>query len=108
MFGRQPRVWGDFSKPVRRAATATGSAGTLGRSCLALDIDCLVCGEIKYHEALDVSQAGLGVIELGHDVSELPLVAVLADAVVRLGVPQDKIVVLDQGGNWAYPEAVRV
>ena len=108
VFGRQPRVWGDFSKPVRRAATATGSAGTLGRSCLALDIDCLVCGEIKYHEALDVSQAGLGVIELGHDVSELPLVAVLADAVVRLGVPQDKIVVLDQGGNWAYPEAVRV
>lgn len=108
VFGGQPRVWGDFSKPVRRAATATGSAGTLGRSCLALDIDCLVCGEIKYHEALDVSQAGLGVIELGHDVSELPLVAVLADAVVRLGVPQDKIVVLDQGGNWAYPEAVRV
>ncbi len=73
-----------------------------------MDVDCLICGEIKSHEALDVSQAGLGVIELGHDVSELPLVAVLADAVVRLGVPQDKIVVLDQGANWAYPEAMRV
>ncbi len=108
VFGRQPRVWGDFSKPVRRAVTATGSAATMGRSCLAMGVDCLICGEIKYHEALDVSQAGLGVIELGHDVSELPLVAVLADAVVRLGVPQDKIVVLDQGANWAYPEAMRV
>ncbi len=108
VFGRQPRVWGDFSKPMRRVVTATGSAGGLGKACLSAHVDCLICGEIKYHEALDLSEAGLSIIELGHDVSELPLVAVLADALVRIGVPQDKITILDQSGNWSYPEAVRI
>lgn len=108
VFGRQPRVWGDFVRTVRTAVTATGSAGPVARACLASGIDCLICGEIKYHEALDLSQAGLAVIELGHDVSELPLVAVLADAVARAGVAQSDVVVIDQTSNWAYPEAVRV
>lgn len=108
VFGRPPRVWGDLEAPVRTVATATGSAGTLGRLCLAQDVDCLICGEIKYHEALDVSGAGLAVIELGHDVSELPLVAVLAEALLRVGLPEERVAVIDQSGNWAYPEALRV
>lgn len=70
--------------------------------------DCLVCGEVKYHEALDLAGAGLAVVELGHDVSELPLVAVLADALARVGVAQDAIAVIDQSGNWTVPEALRV
>lgn len=108
VFGRTPRVWGNFDAPVRTAVTATGSAGTLGRACLAQGVDCLICGEIKYHEALDLSSAGLAVIELGHDVSELPLVAVLADAIARVGVAREDIVALDQSSNWTTPEAVRV
>lgn len=107
-FARPPRVWGDFSSPVRTAVTATGSAGALGRACLAAGVDCLICGEIKYHEALDLSEAGLAVIEVGHDVSELPLVAVLADALARVGVAQDKIDVIDQSSHWKTPEAVRL
>lgn len=108
VFGRAPRVWGDFDKPVHKAATATGSAGAIGRACLRDGVGCLICGEIKYHEALELAQAGLAIVELGHDVSELPLAAVLADALARIGVAQDKIVVLDQSGNWATPEAVRL
>ena len=108
VFGRQPRVWGDFDAPVRTVATATGSAGSLGRACLAQGIDCLICGEVKYHEALELAGAGLLVIELGHDVSELPLAAVLVDALLRVGVPDDRIMAIDQGENWAYPEAIRI
>ncbi len=108
VFGRQPRVWGDFDAPVRTAVTATGSAGSLGRACLGLGADVLVCGEVKYHDALELSAAGLSVIELGHDVSELPLVAVLAEALLRVGVPDDRIVAIDQSANWAYPEAIRI
>lgn len=107
-FARPPRVWGDFDAPVRTAVTATGSAGSVGRACLGAHIDCLICGEIKYHEALDLADAGLAIIELGHDVSELPLVAVLADALARVGVARDKIEVIDQGSNWKTPEAVRL
>ena len=108
VFGRKPRVWGDFTRPLKRIVTCTGSAGGLGRSCLDKQIDCLCAGEVKYHEALALSQAGLAVIELGHDVSELPFSAVLARACCKLGVPEDMITVLDQGRNWALPESVRL
>ncbi|WP_241159132.1 Nif3-like dinuclear metal center hexameric protein [Adlercreutzia sp. ZJ141] len=108
VFGRPPRVWGDLSSPVRTAVTTTGSAGTVGRAARAAGADCLICGEIKYHEALDLSGAGLSIIELGHDVSELPLTAVLADAVANAGVPERDIIMIDQSHNWTTPEAVRV
>lgn len=108
VFGRTPRVWGDFPRELDRVVTATGSAGDLGRACLQAQVDCLVCGEIKYHDALELSQAGLTIIDLGHDTSELPLVAVLADAVESVGIPGDLVMVVDQGDNWSYPETLRV
>ncbi len=108
VFGRSPRVWGDPDKPVRTAVTATGSAGPTGKVALAAGADVLICGEVKYHEALDLSQAGLAVIELGHDASELPLTAVLAEALCKAGVPENAVVVIDQSDNWWHPEAVRV
>ena len=107
-FGRAPRVWGSFDAPVRTAVCATGSAGNVVGASLAARADCLVCGEVRYHQALDASLAGLAIVELGHDASELPLCAVLADACVRAGVPQERIVMLDQRRNWAYPEAIRL
>lgn len=108
VFGRAPRVWGDFSTVLKRVVTCTGSAGNIGVKCLDANIDCLICGEIKYHSALELSQAGLCIIDLGHDVSELPLSALLAKAVVRAGVASNCVTVLDQSGNWAYPESVRI
>ena len=108
VFGRQPRVWGDFDRVIRRVVTATGSAGGTGRAALAADADCLICGEIKYHDALDLSEAGLCVIELGHDVSELPLVAVLVRAAHAVGLAEGQITVIDQGSNWQLPDAIRL
>lgn len=108
VFARAPRVWGDFPRELDRVVTCTGSAGDLGRACLQVQADCLVCGEIKYHEALELSQAGLAIVDLGHDTSELPLTAVLAAAVESVGIPGDLVTVLDQGDNWSYPETVRV
>lgn len=108
VFARAPRVWGDFSRELDRVVTCTGSAGDVARACLRAQVDCLVCGEIKYHDALELSQAGLTIIDLGHDTSELPLVAVLAAAVESVGVPGELVTVIDQGENWTYPETVRV
>ena len=108
VFGRQPRVWGDFSRELKTVATCTGSAGDLLAKCRAAGVECLVAGEVKYHAALEFSQAGLAIIEVGHDVSELPLVAVLAAAVRGAGIAEDMITVIDQGSNWTTPEAIRV
>lgn len=108
VFGRQPRVWGDFDASMRRVVTATGSLGSVGRAALAARADCVVCGEVKYHEALELAAAGLGIIELGHDASELPLVALLAQSLLASGLGEDRLLVIDQSENWRYPEAIRL
>lgn len=108
VFARSPRVWGNFSQEITTVVTCTGSAGQVGRAALEAHADCLVCGEIKYHDALDLSQAGLAVVDLGHDVSELPLVSVLASAVRDAGIPDELVFAIDQRDNWKYPDAMRV
>lgn len=108
IFARQPRVWGDFSCELSRIVTCTGSAADVAAASLRERADCLVCGEIRYHDALALSQAGLCIVELGHDTSELPLAAVLASAVEDAGVLKERITILDQGDNWSYPETVRL
>ncbi len=108
VFGRPPRVWGDFARPVRTAVTATGSAGNVVTACLTAGVDCLICGEVKYHAALDAVQQGLCIIELGHDVSELPLATLLAAAAVDAGVAASAVRVLDQGDNWRLPDSIRL
>lgn len=108
VFGRQPRIWGNFAHDVKNVATCTGSAGDLTGLCVKADVDCLICGEIRYHDALAAAATGLGIIELGHDVSELPLAAVLAAAVEAAGIRKETVTILDQDRNWSYPESTRV
>jgi putative NIF3 family GTP cyclohydrolase 1 type 2 len=108
VFGRQPRVWGNFSAPLKKIATCTGSAGNLPEICVQEGIDCLICGEINYHVALNMSQAGIAVIDLGHDTTELPLVALLAKTLVDVGIPPEMSVIIEQKTNWTYPESTRI
>ena len=108
VFKRQPRVWGAPDAKVSRVVTATGSLGPVGRAALAAGCDCIVCGEVRYHDALDLSRAGVAIVELGHDVSELGLAAVLAEACQKAGVPVEAITVLNQAENWWLPENIRL
>ncbi|MDZ4064064.1 MAG: Nif3-like dinuclear metal center hexameric protein [Coriobacteriia bacterium] len=81
VFDCRPRVWGDPDSPVARVATATGSGGSLISDAIAARADVLLAGEVRYHDALNALAAGLAVVEAGHDVTEWPLIPVLADAV---------------------------
>ena len=108
VFGRAPRVWGSFDRAVASIVTCTGSAGPTGRAALVAGADVLIAGEVKYHDALDLSQAGMAVIDLGHDTSELPFCGVLAASVRDAGVPDELVAVVSQRNRWSYPEAVRV
>jgi len=53
---------------------------------MAAGADALVCGEVRYHDALDAAESGLAIIEVGHDVSEWPLVEVLGRAALTTRV----------------------
>ncbi len=80
-FGTNPRVWGDPEARVDLAVTATGSAGSLVGDALSTGATALVAGEVRYHDALDAVENGLCIVELGHDVTEWPLVGLLGSAV---------------------------
>lgn len=108
VFGSVPRVWGAPGEVIDTVAVANGAAGEAAETCIAQGIPCLICGEIRYHNALEASQRGLGIIELGHDVSELPLCALLAQAAIEAGVPKGKVSIFDQAGNWTVPDAQRI
>lgn len=107
VFGRPSRIWGDLDETMETVVTCTGGDGDLAARCIEAGYSCLVCGETRYHKALDACAAGLCIVELGHDVSELPLCAVLAAALRNAGYPESRISILDQSSNWTTPEAIR-
>lgn len=99
-FGRRARVWGDENAALRSICLWTGSAGESPLSCLEKDVDLLVCGEVKYHMALDACERGLSIIELGHDVSEQPHCRILVESLQQAGVPADKISLMELPVRW--------
>lgn len=89
------RLHGSPQAVVRKVATWNGGLGDAGRIALKKGVDCVVCGEVKYHEALALQEAGLCVIELGHDVSEKPYIQVLINALSEeLGIESETIFAL--------------
>jgi len=107
-FGITPRVWGDPGTRLTRIATATGSAGSLIGDVLASGAQALVAGEVRYHDALDALEAGLCIIELGHDVSEWPLVSLLHRAVSGIeGLDPESLHILESRPGWWTPQQGR-
>ena len=103
--GTTPRVWGDPSRALSRVATATGSAGSLIGDAIAAGAQALVAGEVRYHDALSAADAGLAIVELGHDVSEWPLVPLLADVVRAVpGIAPDSVTLADPRCGWWTPD----
>lgn len=105
-LGTTPRVWGnDADVPLGKIVTATGSASSLVGDVISGSADALVCGEVRYHDALDAVEAGLSIIELGHDVSEWPLVEVLARAVRETPDLDSALVFVDTpSAAWWTPD----
>ncbi len=93
-----PRIWGNAHREVKRVVTAQGSASSVLPVLATHQVDCLVCGELKYHDALAAVQAGISIIELGHDISERLLVDILYKAVKEVGI--ENVVKLTDIENW--------
>ena len=102
VFGSRPRVWGDRDRPITRVATTTGSGGSLIADARSRGANALVAGEVRYHDAM--AAGDLSVVEIGHDVSEWPLVEVLADAVFKTpGLDAATVTVEPASSGWWTP-----
>ncbi len=104
-FGNVAKVWGDPNKPIFTVAVCSGGAGEVVAEVIAAEVDCFVTGEVRHHEAMYLADADVSLIELGHDVSELPYRNILQKTLVDAGFPNCDIVVLSPSATWWHPGA---
>jgi len=68
---------------LRRIALVTGAGASLMRD---LDADCLLTGDIKYHDAMEAKALGRSMIDIGHFESERFFPEVLAGHLKNFGL----------------------
>jgi putative NIF3 family GTP cyclohydrolase 1 type 2 len=103
-FGRVAKVWGDSARPLFSVAVCSGGAGEVIPDVVKAGVDCFVTGELRHHEALYLADEGIALIELGHDISELPYRFELRRTLVAAGFPSSDIVVFEPSATWWQPE----
>jgi dinuclear metal center YbgI/SA1388 family protein len=64
------RVAGNMDQTVRSAAVCSGSGGSLIESFLKTDAQVYISGDLRFHEARTIEDAGRTLIDLGHFASE--------------------------------------
>lgn len=73
-------VWaGEGNMLVSRVAVCSGSGGSIIDSAKESGADCLITGEVKYHDIQKVVHIGMGIIMLGHFASEVLVVSHVAE-----------------------------
>jgi dinuclear metal center YbgI/SA1388 family protein len=84
-FGVDPHFPAGIPKDrtVDRVAIMPGSASGAGDAAVCARAQALVCGEMKYHEALDAQDRGVAVLAVGHAPSEQHIARALAGALAE-------------------------
>ena len=103
-----PRVWGHQNAVVRNVAIANGSSSSFARAIINTSVDCVVAGEMSYHNAQEVAESGIAIIELGHDISEFPLVQVLKNVVEQRSEFAENVHLLSASVCWWQPRMVTI
>lgn len=75
---RDPILYGDPDRKVKKVAVCGGSGGSLWREALTAGAQLFLTGEIGYHDGLEAGEAGLTVVALGHRETEHPFVGHVA------------------------------
>jgi putative NIF3 family GTP cyclohydrolase 1 type 2 len=106
-FGAVCKVWGDPARPISAVAVCSGGAGEVAPDVVRAGVDCFVTGELRHHEAVWLADENIALIELGHDISELPYRFELQKALVTVGFPPSDIVILEPSATWWQPQIAR-
>ena len=73
------RLTGDLDRSVQKIAVCGGSGVSMYSEALRQGADCLVTGDVKFHEAQRARQDGMALIDAGHFATERLMVKELAE-----------------------------
>lgn len=73
------RLAGDGQKPVKKVAIVNGSGSSFISKALFQGVDFFISGDIDHHAALDALAGDMAVGDLGHFLSEAPMLMTLAN-----------------------------
>lgn len=65
------------NKQVHNLAVCSGAGGDCIKDCIAQGADCLLTGELGYHDGLALWEAGVGAVQCGHYETEVPVLDAL-------------------------------
>jgi dinuclear metal center YbgI/SA1388 family protein len=75
------RYVGDPSASLSKVAICSGSGASLLREAVRAGADVMVTGDVKYHEARDAQDLGIGLIDAGHFHTEIIMVEEMAERI---------------------------
>jgi len=78
-----------IDKEIKNIAVLNGSINSVVSEICCLDIDCLICGEINYHNAQLISANNILIIELGHAESEFFAIDDLLSKMIKINKNQN-------------------
>lgn len=92
------RIAGDLNKKVKKIAISNGSGSSFVQKAIFKGADLFITGEIGYHDVLDSLEAGMAVGELGHFLSEIPMIQSLYEY-LRSGKMMDDVQIVLSSKN---------
>ncbi|MEJ2040654.1 MAG: Nif3-like dinuclear metal center hexameric protein [Desulfosarcinaceae bacterium] len=79
------RLAGCLDKTISRVAVCSGAGGSLMQRFLESDAELFISGDLRYHDARTVEEAGKTLIDLGHFASERIIIDSLVEKIAAAG-----------------------
>ena len=96
-LGDEVRAYGQGDKMIERVAVCGGAGGEFARLCMEKGADAYLTGEMRYHDSLDLAQAGFATLHAGHDATEKLALKGFED-LFKAEFPDTKIVLCKNDG----------
>lgn len=63
-------AYGNYDKMIEKIAICGGAGSSLIEDAISLSCNLIITGDVKYHEAMDMSNKGIIIADVGHFASE--------------------------------------
>lgn len=77
-------AYGNIDREIEKIAVCGGAGSSLIEDAISLSCDLMITGDIKYHEAMDLSNKGIIIADVGHFASENHIIYKLEDEIRKM------------------------